>query len=48
MGFLYMLIGLGAYYEMLLYLVIHAFIKIFLFLVIGAIMFHCGGSQDAR
>lgn len=48
MGFIFCLLGLGAFYEMMLYLVIHAFIKIFLFLVAGAIIFHCGGCQDIR
>lgn len=48
MGFMYCLLGLGAYQEMMLYLIIHAFIKIFLFLVVGAIIFHCGGCQDIR
>ena len=48
MGFLYCLLGLGAYYEMLLYLIIHAFVKIYLFLVGGAIILYCGGCQDIR
>jgi NADH:ubiquinone oxidoreductase subunit 5 (subunit L)/multisubunit Na+/H+ antiporter MnhA subunit len=48
MGFIYCLLGLGALREAYLYLFIHAFIKIFLFLVIGAIIFHCGGCQDVR
>ena len=48
MGFLYCLLGLNAYATMLNYLIIHAFIKIFLFLVIGAIMLHCNGCQDIR
>lgn len=48
MGFIYCLLGLGALREAFLYLFIHAFIKIFLFLVIGAIIFHCGGCQDIR
>ncbi len=48
MGFLYCLLGLSAYNVMLNYLIIHAFIKIFLFLTVGAIMLHCGGCQDIR
>jgi NADH:ubiquinone oxidoreductase subunit 5 (subunit L)/multisubunit Na+/H+ antiporter MnhA subunit len=48
MGFLYCLLGLHAYNTMLNYLVIHAFIKIFFFLVVGAIMLHCNGCQDIR
>ena len=48
MGFLYCLLGLHAYGEMLNYLTIHAFIKIFFFLIVGAIMLHCSGCQDMR
>lgn len=48
MGFLYMLLGLGAINEMIIYLIIHAFIKMFLFLVVGLIMTHCNGLQDVR
>lgn len=48
MGFLYYLLGLNAHSEMLIYLIIHAYIKIFLFLVIGAIILHCNGCQDIR
>ncbi len=48
MGFMYCLLGLHAYSVMLNYLIIHAFIKIFLFLIIGAIMLHCNGCQDIR
>lgn len=48
MGFLFCLLGMHAYYEALLYLIVHAFIKIFLFLVVGAVMLYCGGCQDAR
>ena len=48
MGFLYCLLGLHAYGPLLNYLVIHAYIKIFFFLVMGAIMMHCNGCQDVR
>lgn len=48
MGFMYMLLGVGALQEMLLYLVIHALIKIFLFLVVGSIMAYCNHMQDVR
>ena len=48
MGFLYMLLGLGAIHEMILYLVLHALIKIFLFLIIGLVMVYCNGVQDIR
>lgn len=48
MGFMYLMLGLGAISEVLLYLIIHAFIKIFLFLVVGLIMWQCNGMQDVR
>lgn len=48
MGFIYMLLGLGALYEASIYLIMHAFLKIFLFLTIGLIMFFAGGMQDIR
>lgn len=48
MGFLYYLLGLNALNEMLIYLIVHAYIKIFLFLIIGAIILHCNGCQDTR
>ena len=48
MGFMYCLLGLHAYEPALLYLVIHAFIKIFFFLTVGAIMLSCNGCQDIR
>lgn len=48
MGLIYMLLGLGAMYEVMLYLVIHAIVKIFLFLVVGLIMVYCNNMQDVR
>ena len=48
MGFLYYLLGLNAHIEMFIYLIIHAYIKIFLFLTVGGIMLHCNGCQDIR
>lgn len=48
MGSLYVLLGCGTIDEMLLFLLIHALIKIFLFLLIGSILTHCGGIQDLR
>jgi NADH-quinone oxidoreductase subunit L len=48
MGFIYMLLGLESLYSAFLYLVVHAFIKIYLFLVVGAIIFYCNGCQDIR
>ena len=48
MGFIYCLLGLNTIIEGLLYLIIHAFTKIFLFLIVGLIMFYCVGCQDFR
>lgn len=48
MGYMFVLCALGAYYEMLIVIIIHAYIKIFLFLVIGGIILHCNGCQDVR
>ena len=48
MGYMFTLCALGAYYEMLIVVIIHAYIKIFLFLVMGGIILHCNGCQDIR
>ena len=48
MGYMFTLCALGAYYEMLIVIIIHAYIKIFLFLVMGGIILHCNGCQDIR
>ena len=48
MGLIYSLLGLNAVLESLFYLIIHAFIKIFLFLIAGIIIFYCLGCQDIR
>lgn len=48
MGYLFVLCSLGAYFEMLIVMVLHAYIKIFLFLVVGGIILHCNGCQDIR
>lgn len=48
MGYIFVLCSLGAYYEMLIVIILHAYIKIFLFLVVGGIILHCNGCQDIR
>jgi NADH:ubiquinone oxidoreductase subunit 5 (subunit L)/multisubunit Na+/H+ antiporter MnhA subunit len=48
MGYMFVLCALGAYFEMLIVIIIHAYIKIFLFLVMGGIILHCNGCQDVR
>ena len=48
MGYIFLLFSIGAYYEMVLVLIIHAFIKIYMFLIIGGIIYHCNGLQDIR
>jgi NADH:ubiquinone oxidoreductase subunit 5 (subunit L)/multisubunit Na+/H+ antiporter MnhA subunit len=48
MGYMFILLALGAYREVILIMVLHAYIKIFLFLVVGGIMLHCNGCQDLR
>lgn len=48
MGYMFTLCSVGAYYETTVLMVLHAYIKIFMFLVVGAIMLHCNGCQDIR
>lgn len=48
MGYIFILCSLGMYDYMLLALVLHAYIKIFLFLMVGSVMLHCNGCQDVR
>ena len=48
MGFLFVLLGLEARYEVLLYLLLHAYIKIYLFIIGGAIILRANGCQDIR
>lgn len=48
MGYIFMLFSIQAYNEMLLTLVFHAFVKIFMFLIIGSIIYICNGCQDIR
>lgn len=48
MGYIFILFSVGAYYEMLIILILHAFIKIYMFLVIGGIIYQNNGSQDLR
>lgn len=48
MGYMFLLFSLGAYYETILVMILHAYIKIFMFLVVGGIILHCNGCQDVR
>jgi NADH:ubiquinone oxidoreductase subunit 5 (subunit L)/multisubunit Na+/H+ antiporter MnhA subunit len=48
MGYMFLLFSLGAYFETILVMILHAYIKIFMFLVIGGIILHCNGCQDIR
>lgn len=48
MGYIFILFSIQAYYEMLITLIFHAFIKIFMFLIIGCIIYICNGCQDIR
>jgi NADH:ubiquinone oxidoreductase subunit 5 (subunit L)/multisubunit Na+/H+ antiporter MnhA subunit len=48
MGYIFILFSLGAYYEMIIILLLHAFIKIYMFLIIGTIIYLNSGSQDIR
>ena len=48
MGYMFLLFAIGAYYEVLIVMVLHAYIKIFMFLVVGGIILHCNGNQDIR
>lgn len=48
MGYIFILCSLGLYDYMILALVLHAYIKIFLFLMVGSVMLHCNGCQDVR
>lgn len=48
MGYIFILCSLGLYDYMLLAIVLHAYIKIFLFLMVGSVMLHCNGCQDVR
>lgn len=48
MGYIFILFSVGAYYEMIIILILHAFIKIYMFLVIGGIIYQSNGSQDIR
>jgi len=48
MGYIFVLCSLGLYDYMLVALVLHAYIKIFLFLMVGSVMLHCNGCQDVR
>ena len=48
MGYMFIVLGLNGLYEFVIILVFHAYLKIFLFLVIGAIIMYCDGCQDIR
>lgn len=48
MGYLFTLCAVGSYDAVIFVMVVHAYIKIFLFLVVGGIILHCNGTQDIR
>jgi NADH:ubiquinone oxidoreductase subunit 5 (subunit L)/multisubunit Na+/H+ antiporter MnhA subunit len=48
MGYMFILGSLHQYNDMLIVIIVHAYIKIFLFLMVGAIMLNCNGCQDIR
>lgn len=48
MGYLMILLSYQAFQDFLFLLIIHAYIKIFLFLSFGAIILHANGCQDIR
>jgi NADH:ubiquinone oxidoreductase subunit 5 (subunit L)/multisubunit Na+/H+ antiporter MnhA subunit len=48
MGYIYILLSLNLYSESLITIILHAFIKIYMFLIIGGIIYHCNGMQDIR
>jgi len=48
MGYLFTLCAVGCYDALIFVMVVHAYIKIFLFLVVGGIILHCNGTQDIR
>lgn len=48
MGYIFVLFSLNLYYETVITIILHAFIKIFMFLVIGNIIFCSNGNQDIR
>ena len=48
MGYIYILLSVNLYSETIITIILHAFIKIYMFLVIGGIIYHCNGMQDIR
>ncbi len=48
MGYIYILFSLGLYFETITTIILHAYIKIYMFLIIGSIIYHCNGMQDIR
>jgi NADH:ubiquinone oxidoreductase subunit 5 (subunit L)/multisubunit Na+/H+ antiporter MnhA subunit len=48
MGYIFIMFSLSLYSETIITIILHAFIKIYMFLVIGGIIYHCNGMQDSR
>jgi NADH:ubiquinone oxidoreductase subunit 5 (subunit L)/multisubunit Na+/H+ antiporter MnhA subunit len=48
MGYMFLLCSIFQYDDMLMLIVVHAYIKIFLFLMVGMVMLNCSGCQDLR
>jgi NADH:ubiquinone oxidoreductase subunit 5 (subunit L)/multisubunit Na+/H+ antiporter MnhA subunit len=48
MGYIFVLFSLQKYTELTIVLLFHAFIKIYMFLVIGSIIYINNGNQDIR
>lgn len=48
MGYIFVLFSLSLYYETILTIILHAFIKIYMFLTIGGLIFFSNGNQDIR
>jgi NADH:ubiquinone oxidoreductase subunit 5 (chain L)/Multisubunit Na+/H+ antiporter, MnhA subunit len=48
MGYIFILLSVGAYYESTVVILLHAFIKIYMFLIVGNIIYNNNGCQDIR
>jgi NADH:ubiquinone oxidoreductase subunit 5 (subunit L)/multisubunit Na+/H+ antiporter MnhA subunit len=48
MGYMFIVLGLNGLVEFIIILIFHAYLKIFLFLIIGMIIMYCDGCQDIR
>ena len=48
MGYIFIMFSISLYSETIITIILHAFIKIYMFLVIGGIIYHCNGMQDSR